>query len=172
VSTLPYSISGPALRRLLDLRGVLRDWSVMLQREVAERLLAAPGSKTYGSLTVLHGLCVRVERLTELSPGCFFPEPQVRSSFLRFHPLAQPRLAPEELPWVERCVRAAFGNRRKTLANALQGSLGHASLSGDAVRAALEALGIDARARGETLAPEQFLELARVLGKTSGAEGP
>ncbi|MBW2448676.1 MAG: ribosomal RNA small subunit methyltransferase A [Deltaproteobacteria bacterium] len=169
VSNLPYSISGPVLRRLLDLRELLVDWSVMLQREVAERLLATPGTKTYGSLTVLHGLTVRAQRLTEVQSGCFFPEPQVRSIFLRFVPLAEPLLAPEELRTVERVVRAGFGNRRKTLVNSLlRGGLpGLPGLSGDALRAVLADLGIDARARGETLTPKQFLDLTHGLFGTA-----
>jgi 16S rRNA (adenine1518-N6/adenine1519-N6)-dimethyltransferase len=164
VSNLPYSISGPVLRRLLDLRELLVDWSVMLQREVAERLLAPPGTKAYGSLTVLHGLTLRAQRLSELQPGCFFPEPQVRSVFLRLVPLADAPLAPQELPQVERVVRAAFGNRRKTLVNALlRGAL--PALTAESLRAALADLGIDPRARGETLTPGQFLDLTRALSK-------
>jgi len=169
VSNLPYSISGPALRQFLDLHDVLADWSVMLQREVAERLLASPGSKTYGSLTVLHSLVVCVDRLCELSPRCFFPEPQVQSSFLRFVPRADSPLDPGELKRVERVVRAAFGNRRKTLWNALRA--GAFSGGDEALRAALERCGIDPRVRGERLAPETFLELARALVETGGAGG-
>jgi 16S rRNA (adenine1518-N6/adenine1519-N6)-dimethyltransferase len=164
VSNLPYSISGPVLRRLLDLRDLLADWSVMVQREVGERLLAVSGTRAYGSLTVLHGLTVRAQRLMELQPGCFFPEPQVRSSFIRLVPFAEPPIGPEELPQVERVVRAAFGNRRKTLVNALlQGGATSPPLTADGLRAVLSRLSIDARARGETLTPEQFLELTRAL---------
>jgi len=164
VSNLPYSISGPVLRKLLDLRDRLTDWSVMVQREVGERLLAGPGSKTYGSLSVLHGLCVRMQREMELQPRCFFPEPQVHSLFLRLVPRADSQLESDELPRLERVVRAAFGKRRKTLVNALRGG-GVDARSADQLRAALERLGIDARARGETLAPEQFLDLSRLLAE-------
>jgi len=165
VSNLPYSISGPMLRKLLDLRHRLADWSVMLQREVGERLLAVPGTRDYGSLTVLHGLCVRVRREMELSPGCFFPEPQVRSLFLRLTPRADSPLADGELRPLERVVRAAFGQRRKTLVNALRGGGGTASA--DELRALLARLGHDARVRGEMLTPEQFLELLRALDEPS-----
>jgi 16S rRNA (adenine1518-N6/adenine1519-N6)-dimethyltransferase len=165
VSNLPYSISGPVLRKLLDQRARLTDWSVMVQREVGERLLAGPGSKAYGSLSVLHGLCVRVQREMELQPRCFFPEPKVRSLFLRLVPRVDSQLAPDELPRLEKVVRAAFGKRRKTLVNALLGSGGN-SWSADELREALGRLGIDERARGETLTPEQFLERSRVLAAT------
>lgn len=175
VSNLPYSISGPVLRKLLDLRFRLTDWSVMLQREVGERLLSGPGSKAYGSLSVLHALCVRTQREMELQPRCFFPEPQVRSLFLRLIPLADAKLAHDELPRLERVVRAAFGKRRKTLVNALRGAGGD-TRSVDELRCVLERLGIDARARGETLTPEQFLDLCRALaepanGPAAGAAG-
>ncbi len=165
VSNLPYSISGPVLRKLLDLRARLTDWSVMVQREVGERLLAGPGSKAYGSLSVLHALCVHTQREMELQPRCFFPEPQVRSLFLRLIPLSDSKLAPDELPRLEKVVRAAFGKRRKTLVNALRGAGGNA-WSADELRGVLARLGIDGRARGETLTPEQFLDLCRMLLET------
>jgi 16S rRNA (adenine1518-N6/adenine1519-N6)-dimethyltransferase len=164
VSNLPYSISGPMLRKLLDLRHRLADWSLMLQREVAERLLAGPGSKAYGSLSVLHALCVRTQREMELQPRCFFPEPQVRSLFLRLIPLADSKLMPGELPRLERVVRAAFSKRRKTLVNALRSAGGNA-WSADDLRAALGRLGLDERVRGEALTPEQFLDLCRILAE-------
>ena len=109
VANLPYSISGPLLRKLLDLHESLVDWSVMLQAEVGARLVAEPNTKDYGSLTVLHRLLVEVKREMKLSGGCFFPPPKVDSVFLRMRPLAQPALALGELPELERFVRAAFG---------------------------------------------------------------
>jgi 16S rRNA (adenine1518-N6/adenine1519-N6)-dimethyltransferase len=172
VSNLPYSISGPALRRLLDLRDLVVDWSVMLQREVGDRLLAEPGSRSYGSLSVLHGLTTSAEHLMDLQPGCFFPEPQVRSSFIRLVPLAEPPLGPGELERVERVVRAAFGNRRKILVNALlQSGVFSSSATAEDLRAALIGFGIDPRARGETLTPQQFLDLTRALEGTRKSAG-
>jgi 16S rRNA (adenine1518-N6/adenine1519-N6)-dimethyltransferase len=160
VANLPYSVSAPILRRLLDLRPSLQDWSVMLQRDVAERLLANPGSKTYGSLSVLHQLCVDVERTREISPGSFHPRPQVQSSFLRMHPRSD-ALPIADLAGVERVVRAAFSARRKTLANALRGG----GLPG-AVDVLAE-VGVDPRARAESLAPRSFVEIARALAARS-----
>lgn len=165
VGNLPYSISAPLLRRLLDLRARLLDWSVMVQREVADRLLAQAGSRDYGSLTVLHGLTVSVRRTRGIAASCFHPRPQVRSSFLRLRPLPAPLLADAELPWVERVVRAAFSQRRKTLVNALQGGGLEPAPAGPRLLAVLEDLGIPARARAESLAPEQLLALARVLAE-------
>jgi len=163
LANLPYAISGPLLRRVLDLRGVLADWSVMLQREVAERILARPGTKAYGSLSVLHQLTVTARRALELEPGSFWPVPQVRSSFLRIAPRADAPLACAELARVERFVRAAFSKRRKTLANALRAGGLPAPLAAGRVEAALAALGLDPRVRAEALAPEELLALARAL---------
>ncbi|UCE87088.1 MAG: 16S rRNA (adenine(1518)-N(6)/adenine(1519)-N(6))-dimethyltransferase, partial [Deltaproteobacteria bacterium] len=161
VANLPYSIASPLLRTLLGLRDALAGWSVMVQREVAERLLAEPGSGDYSGLGVLHRLTVRVERALDLHPACFFPRPRVHSSFLRIARRDAPLLRDDELDWVETVVRAAFGHRRKTLANALR----HAGLAPEpaALARVFETLGLDPRVRGETLAPETLLELARVL---------
>ena len=158
VANLPYSISAPALRRLLDLRDRLVDWSVMLQREVARRLTGPPGTREYGSLGALHRLAVRVEPRLELPPGCFYPVPRVRSSFVRIAPLAPAPLAPGELAAIEAFLRLAFGRRRKTLANALR----DAAAPGAAQRALARA-GVDPRARAEELPPERLLEVARAL---------
>ena len=123
VANLPYSAATPLLRRMLDLRDRLADWSVMLQREVARRIVAPTGSRDYGSLAVLHHLTVDAQVQMELSPGNFFPAPEVSSSFLRVWPRHEPLLEPGELAWVERVVRAAFGQRRKTLVNCLRAGL-------------------------------------------------
>ncbi|HJO24848.1 MAG: 16S rRNA (adenine(1518)-N(6)/adenine(1519)-N(6))-dimethyltransferase RsmA [Myxococcota bacterium] len=160
VANLPYAVSAPLLRRLLDLRGLLVDWSVMLQREVAARLMARPGSRDYGSLAVLHRFTTDVSQELRVSPGRFFPRPKVQSSFLRIRPLPEPWIAPGELAAVERVVRAAFGQRRKQLANALRGSQ---LWTGESVALALRAAGVDVRARAESLDARTLLEIARSL---------
>jgi 16S rRNA (adenine1518-N6/adenine1519-N6)-dimethyltransferase len=172
VANLPYAIASPLLRRLLGLRERLLGWAVMVQREVADRLCAAPGTRAYGSLTVLHLLTVRVQRVLELHPRCFYPVPRVASSFLRMTPLAAPLLESDELPRVEAFVRAAFGHRRKTLVNALRASDPAAPAARwEALARILDALGIDARSRAEALAPERLLASARRLqaGQPAGA---
>lgn len=160
VGNLPYSIASPLLRRLLELRGALRDWSVMIQRDVAERLLAAPGGRSYGSLSVLHQLCVRVERVRDLPPEVFFPAPRVRSSFLRMTPRSDAPELPGGLAGVEAVVRAAFGQRRKTLANALRGA-GLAGADGAPPAELCVRAGLDPGVRAESLPPEAFAALAR-----------
>jgi len=163
VGNLPYSVASPLLRRFLDLRGELRGWAVMLQREVAARVMATEDTRDYGSLAVLHALTVEVEKCAELAPGLFHPAPRVRSSFLRITPLRVAKLAAGELAPVERIVRAAFSKRRKTLANALRGADLAPEGGPRALEDLLRSLGIDPRARAESLAPERLLELARVL---------
>lgn len=168
VANLPYSVSAPILRRLLDLRGALRGWLVLVQREMALRLVAGPGDADYGSLAVLHALCVCLERVRDLPAVCFHPVPKVTSTLVRATPLEAGPLAPvgpgagDELAAVERVVRAAFGTRRKTLVNALRTGL-EPTPPPEELHAALDRLGIDPRARAEELAPEVFLGLARAL---------
>ncbi len=167
VANLPYKVSAPLLRKLLDLRDILVDWSVMLQSDVAVRLLAAPGCRDYGSLSVLHGLTVQLSKAMELSPNCFFPVPKVQSTFVRITPLSEPLLGASELVRVERVVRVAFAKRRKTLFNSLRSEAGGNANSDDQIRAALARAGIDPRARAESLEPQRLLALARELATNS-----
>lgn len=154
---LPYNISSPILVRLLELatERPLRDATLMLQREVADRLAAAPGTAEYGVLSVLTQWRADVWRLLALPPGAFRPPPEVRSSLVRLAfrpspiPVADPKLFVS-------MVRAMFTQRRKTLANALA-SFGR-SLETDA-STMLAASGIDARRRPETL---EIVEIARL----------
>ena len=164
VANLPYSITGPLLRRLLDLRDVVANWSVMLQREVADRLCAEVGTKAYGSLSVLHRASVRCSRVLDLKPGCFHPVPKVQSSFVRITPLPAPLVPADDaevLASLETVVRAAFATRRKTLVNALRGGLGTPARD---LEAALASLALDPRIRAEAVTPEQFIGLAHALG--------
>ncbi|MGH0029711.1 MAG: 16S rRNA (adenine(1518)-N(6)/adenine(1519)-N(6))-dimethyltransferase RsmA [Myxococcota bacterium] len=157
VANLPYSVSAPLLRRLLDLRGGLVDWSVMLQRDVAQRLLAVPGTKAWGSLALLHRLCVDLQRGMDLSPRCFFPVPKVRSTFVRMQPRDAASPDGPALLRIERVARAAFAQRRKTLANALR------SGGFERADAAIAAVGLAPDVRAEALPPEAFLALAAAL---------
>jgi 16S rRNA (adenine1518-N6/adenine1519-N6)-dimethyltransferase len=165
VANLPYAVASPLLRALLGARGALADWSVMIQEEVADRLLAKPGTRDYGSFAVLHALAVRIERGRVLRPGCFHPAPRVLSRVLRIAPRGDAPLRVDargdELDRVERVVRAAFATRRKRLANALRTDPG--LLAGRDVEALLRELGIEPGARAESLAPETFLALTRAL---------
>ena len=173
VANLPYAIASPLLRRILDLRGRLRGWSVLVQREVANRLKAEPGSRDYGSLAVLHRLAVRFEGSLLVRPGCFHPVPRVVSTFVTMGPRKRPLLDPGELAGVERVVRAVFRHRRKTLLNSLRASEPDPHL-GELAERSLREQGIDPRTRAEVLTPEQHLRLARALAEglrpAAGAE--
>lgn len=160
VANLPYAVATPLLRRLLDLAGRLAGWSVLVQREVASRLVAAPGSRDYGSLAVLHALVAQVRRGLDLHPRCFYPVPAVVSTFVHVTPRGDAP-DPAELARIERLVRAAFAQRRKTLANALRRGLG---LDPDELAPALAAAGLAPTVRAEAVPPPVWRELARGLG--------
>ncbi len=158
VGNLPYNVSAPILFRLIDAHrraGGLTDATLMLQREVAERLVARPATRDYGVLSILIQLHADVSRVLSLPPGAFRPAPKVHSTVvaLRFRP---PAVSLRHEPTFEAMVRSMFTQRRKTLMNALRGfAEGHAADSG----AALAAAGIDPRRRPETL---QLAEMARL----------
>ena len=163
---LPYSVSKPILERLLAAHATLHSAVLMLQREVADRLAAAPGSRAYGALSVFWQCWADVAPLLTGPPTAFRPPPAVESAVIRatFRPAARVPLA-DEAAFV-RLVRGAFGQRRKTLANALRGGgLG----SADRIAAALDRAGIDGGRRAETLALEEFARLAEAL---TAAPGP
>ena len=161
VANLPYSAATPLLRKLLDQRHALLSWSVMLQKEVADRLFARVGTRDYGSLSVLHQLSAELEGRSQVAGNCFFPVPKIDSAFVCMRANEASELAPNELARVERVVRAAFGQRRKTLQNALRG--GGFGAEPEKLLASIARVGIDPRARAETLEPEAFLSLAREL---------
>jgi 16S rRNA (adenine1518-N6/adenine1519-N6)-dimethyltransferase len=123
----------------------------LVQLEVARRLAAAPGSKTYGALSIGVQAQCRVEELFTVLPGSFRPAPKVKSALVRLTPLAEPLVAPEEVAPLRTFVTACFSRRRKQLHNAVPG----------ATAAGLTALGFDPKARPETLAPADFVRLLR-----------
>lgn len=157
VGNLPYNISTPLLFHLLDYAGSIDDMHVMLQREVAERIAAAPGDSSYGRLTIMMAPWVSVELLFEVGPGAFRPPPKVWSAVARLTVREQPSFRVS--PRFARVVAAAFSHRRKTLRNALKGVV---SLE------QIQACGLDAGARPETLAPEAFNAMAQQVDRDAG----
>ena len=153
VGNLPYNISSPLLFHLADQDEHLRDLHVMLQREVVARMTADPGTADYGRLTVMLQTRFAIERLFTVPPGAFRPAPKVESAVARLTPLRERKPAIADDALFARVVAAAFGQRRKTLRNAL---------STVADSATLEAAGIDPGARGETLSVADFVRLANV----------
>jgi 16S rRNA (adenine1518-N6/adenine1519-N6)-dimethyltransferase len=154
VGNLPYNISSPLLFHLARFHHRIADIHVMLQREVVARMIASPATADYGRLTVMLQARFRVERLFTVPPGAFRPVPAVESAVARLAPLRdeRPSIADEAL--FARVVAAAFGQRRKTLRNAL------ATLADVATIAAAD---VDPAARGETLALADFVRLADAI---------
>jgi 16S rRNA (adenine1518-N6/adenine1519-N6)-dimethyltransferase len=178
IANLPYSVATPLLRNFLDLRDRLEDWSLMIQKEVAERLVADCGDRAYGSLSVLHRLTTDVEVVASLSPARFFPRPKVDSSFVRVWPHSKFQLAEGELAQVERLARAAFSQRRKRVTNSLRrvaerqwADREPAQARGE-LEGVLREVGIDPGLRPERIEPEAWLALARRLAAESGDPSP
>jgi 16S rRNA (adenine1518-N6/adenine1519-N6)-dimethyltransferase len=160
-ANLPYNISSQVLIRFLDNRELFSRLVLMLQREVGERLVAPPACKEYGILSVFCRLHFDVFREFTVRPGSFYPVPKVDSVVLRFEPLPAPRVDVADETFFRQVVKAAFGQRRKTLWNCLKAA-GFAADDQRLVRV-LERCGIDGRRRGETLSLEEFAALSREL---------
>ncbi|HOF87329.1 MAG TPA: 16S rRNA (adenine(1518)-N(6)/adenine(1519)-N(6))-dimethyltransferase RsmA [Armatimonadota bacterium] len=159
VGNLPYYITTPIIARVLEHAAHIRRAVFMVQREVADRLAAAPGGKTYGALSVFVQVYAAVERVAKVPKGAFLPPPTVDSAVVRLTMRSEPLVPPALRESFFTLVHAAFGQRRKTLENALANA---GILGGEraAVAAALRAAGIDPGRRGETLAIDEYLRLA------------
>ena len=155
VANLPYSVATPLILRTIQELPSLGRWTVMVQREIADRLRAAPGSRTYGAPSAVAQLACEVELVRTVDPAVFRPRPRVDSAILRLR-----RTGPGADPATRELIRAAFAHRRKSLARSLEharpGSLAPA-------RAALSELGLPEDARAEALAPQQFAALSAKL---------
>jgi len=157
VGNIPYAITTPLIDKALT--PPLPERIVFLvQAEVAARVAAPPGSKTYGALSVGVQAVCRVERLFTVRAGAFHPRPRVDSALLRLTPLATPAVAPAELAALRVFVTACFSRRRKQLRNAVMAATGHPAA---VVRAGLSELGLDPAARPETLGAPEFARLLR-----------
>ena len=154
IGNLPYNISSPLLFHLAQYEAQLRDVTVMLQKEVVARMTAAPATPEYGRLSVMLQVRFRIERLFVVPPGAFRPPPKVDSAVARLIPLGAQRPPVADRALFARLVAAAFGQRRKTLRNALKGL---------ATASELEREGIAPSARGETLSVAEFVRLANAL---------
>jgi 16S rRNA (adenine1518-N6/adenine1519-N6)-dimethyltransferase len=157
VANLPYSVATPLLLRTIEELSTVERWTVMVQREIADRLRAAPGSRTYGSPSVVAQLACEVRLLRSVDPAVFRPRPRVESAVLGLR-----RTGPGADPATRELVRAAFAHRRKSLARSLEhgrpGSL-------EEVRAALRKLGLPEDARAEQLSPGEFRALGKGLSR-------
>jgi len=159
VANIPYGITSPILDRLF---GVACGWKravLMIQREVAERLVAQPNTSQYSAISVFAQYHSRVEIVHPVPRTVFYPAPEVDSAIVRFTPIVR-ALSDENERLLFRIVRAAFGQRRKTLLNALSGGL---ALPRETVQEMLQMQGIDPQRRGETLSLQEFIQLATAL---------
>ncbi|HEX8275990.1 MAG TPA: 16S rRNA (adenine(1518)-N(6)/adenine(1519)-N(6))-dimethyltransferase RsmA [Longimicrobiaceae bacterium] len=160
IGNIPYNITTPILFSLLERRTRPRAVVLMVQREVADRILAEPGSKAYGALAVGVRSVADAERVLHVGRKSFRPVPDVESTVVRITPHAPPRLPAEEEGALRELTRAAFGQRRKQFQRILRDAY---RLSPEEVEALGAELGMDLRDRPETFAPEQFIRLARAL---------
>jgi len=175
VGNLPYQITSPLLFTLIRESAAIAQAVLMMQQEVGARLTASPGTKDYGILSVLVQYHFRVTRLFGLSPGNFYPPPQVDSVVLRLIP-ETPAPVALDAALLHQVVKTAFGHRRKTLNNTLVSEAVAFGLSPEAMRALLKELNIDLKRRGETLSVAEFVatsnQVARLRGVMQGGHCP
>ncbi|MFW6380120.1 MAG: 16S rRNA (adenine(1518)-N(6)/adenine(1519)-N(6))-dimethyltransferase RsmA [Halorhodospira sp.] len=159
VGNLPYNVSTPILFHLLAAAEHIEDLHLLLQREVVDRMVAAPGSKTRGRLSVMVQYRCRVERCFNVAAGSFYPAPQVLSSFVRLRPHRPLPEPAQDEALLERIVTAAFGGRRKTLRNSLKGVV---------TPEAFTAAEVDPGQRAEALTVASFVRLANAAAAFAG----
>jgi 16S rRNA (adenine1518-N6/adenine1519-N6)-dimethyltransferase len=159
VANIPYYITTPLILRLLRCRALFCTIHLTVQREVSERIGAGPGSKSYGAFTLACQYYAKAGPVLAISRSAFHPIPEVDSTLVRFDLLDAPRVSVSSPTRLFRVIRAAFGQRRKTLRNALHGG----GWSMTALDAALTACRIAGRRRGETLTLEEFAQLSEAL---------
>jgi len=163
IGNVPYNLSSQIVLRLLAYRDCLDRVVLMLQREVAERLAAPPGTKDYGPLSVYVALFTEPVLENKVPAGCFYPKPDVESRVIRLDVRKEPLCRVDDMDFFRRLVRSAFSKRRKTLLNSLKTS--QLPVTGEQISTALSVLGIDGVRRAETLSVHEFAALSNFLGK-------
>lgn len=161
VANLPYYITTPILMSMLEAQLPVLSYTLMVQKEVADRMQAAPGTKDYGALSLAVQYYTVPEVVLQVSPGCFLPKPKVGSTVIRLTSRPE-RLAENEKEALFRIIRAVFSQRRKTLYNSLRHAA-ELSYSAGQITAALESCRLRPDIRGEALSLEQFIELEKAL---------
>lgn len=167
VGNLPYHISTPILFKIIENRPIIKAAYVMLQKEVADRLLAQPGTKEYGIITILIGYYAQVRSLMQLKPGSFFPRPKVSSTFVELVFREDPAPGIEDEDLFRSVVRSAFAQRRKQIKNALTAD---GRFPGELIAKALGMNQTDPQSRGETLTIAQFVTLSNILADLQKGE--
>lgn len=159
VANLPYYITTPIIMGLFEKNVPLESITVMVQKEVAGRMQAKPGTKDYGALSLAVQYYAEPEIVANVPPNCFMPRPTVGSSVVRLKRFTKPPVEVKNEKFMFSLIRAAFNQRRKMLVNALAGA-GEGPFSKEQAEAALESMGISAQIRGEKLSLAEFAELA------------
>ena len=161
-ANLPYYITSPIVMKLLGDRLPIESLTVMVQKEAADRLAAAPGTRASSAISCAVSYYATSKMMFTAAPGSFYPAPKVTSAVVRMEIRTQPAVQVEDEEGYFALVRAAFGQRRKTAANAIASGLG---MPKDAVTAAIEAAGFDARIRPEALTLEDFAKIQQALAR-------
>ncbi len=159
VANLPYNISGPIIAKFVEKRALFSAMTLMLQKEVADRLLAEPSTKDYGALTVIVRAFMDLRRVFNVPPTCFYPPPKVNSTVIRMNPKEKPSVVQQMEAGFKKVVKGAFLQRRKTLRNSLKG----AGFEPEDLDKAFAETGISPTCRGETLTVDEFVRLTEVL---------
>ena len=164
-ANLPYYITTPIIMNLLEQDIPVDTITVMVQKEVADRMQVGPGTKDYGALSLAVQYYARAELVANVPPNCFMPRPGVGSAVIRLTKYQTPPVQPKDPDLMFRLIRASFNQRRKTLQNGLNNSP-YVPCSREAIAAAIGKLGLPAAVRGETLSLKQFADLADCLSDT------
>ena len=164
VANLPYYITTPIIMGLFESHVPIDSITIMVQKEVADRMQVGPGTKDYGALSLAVQYYAKPEIVANVPPNCFMPRPKVGSAVIRLTRHEQCPVEVEDEKFMFRVIRASFNQRRKTLANGLNNAP-DIQVSKEDIAKALEELGVGASIRGETLTLEQFARLSNILKK-------
>ncbi len=164
VANLPYYITTPIIMGLFESHVPIDSITIMVQKEVADRMQEGPGSKEYGALSLAVQYYAHPEIVVNVPPSCFMPQPKVGSAVIRLTRHEQPPVDVENEKLMFQIIRASFNQRRKTLANGLNNFPG-LSLSKETIQQCIEELGVPVTVRGEALSLEQFAQLSNIIGK-------
>ena len=163
IGNVPYNISSPVIFHLLAYRSVIESFTLMLQKEVVDRLVSEPDNKSYGVPSVLLQMYADVDQLFNVSATCFYPRPKVESSIIQGTFLEKPRFQVDDEAFFGRVVKAAFAQRRKMLSNNLKHAQFLEGLTDERIKSVLTEAEIDGKRRGETLTIEEFSKLSNIL---------
>ena len=164
VANLPYYITTPIIMGLFESHVPIDSITIMVQKEVADRMQEGPGSKEYGALSLAVQYYANPKIVLNVPPSCFMPQPKVGSAVIRLERHAKPPVQVENEQLMFQLIRASFNQRRKTLANGLNNFQG-LHLDKETIQKCIEELGVPATIRGEALSLEQFAKLSNIVGK-------